>query len=93
MSLNSQPRGVAYLLMMAQGYQESGLDQKAKSHVGAVGIMQLMPATGKHMKTGNIHELEPNIHAGVKYIRHVIDSYFKDEPMDALNKTLFAFAA
>lgn len=82
-----------YLLMMAQGYQESRLDQKAKSHVGAVGIMQLMPATGKQMKTGNIRELEPNIHAGVKYIRHVIDSYFKDEPMDALNKTLFAFAA
>ena len=82
-----------HLLMMAQGYQESRLDQKAKSHVGAVGIMQLMPATGKQMKTGNIRELEPNIHAGVKYIRHVIDSYFKDEPMDALNKTLFAFAA
>jgi membrane-bound lytic murein transglycosylase MltF len=82
-----------YLLMMAQGYQESGLSQKAKSHVGAVGVMQLMPATGAEMKTGNIHELEPNVHAGVKYTRHVIDHYFKDEPMDDLNKTLFAFAS
>jgi membrane-bound lytic murein transglycosylase MltF len=82
-----------YLLMMAQAYQESHLNQKAKSPVGAVGIMQLMPATGKQMKTGDIHQLEPNIHAGVKYIRHVIDRYFKDEPMDELNKTLFAFAA
>jgi membrane-bound lytic murein transglycosylase MltF len=82
-----------YLLMMAQGYQESKLNQKARSQVGAVGIMQLMPATGKQMKTGNIRELEPNIHAGVKYTRHVIDQYFKDEPMDDLNKTLFAFAS
>jgi membrane-bound lytic murein transglycosylase MltF len=84
---------VDYLLMLAQGYQESRLDHKARSPVGAVGIMQLMPATGKEMKTGNIHQVEPNIHAGVKYIRHVIDRYFKDEPMDELNKTLFAFAA
>ena len=55
--------------------------------------MQLMPATGAQMKTGNIRELEANIHAGVKYIRHMIDRYFKDEPMDDLNKTLFAFAS
>lgn len=37
--------------------------------------------------------LEPNIHAGVKYIRHMIDHYYKDAPMDNLNKTLFAFAS
>ena len=33
--------------MMAQGYQESQLDQTVKSQVGAVGVMQVMPATGK----------------------------------------------
>ena len=33
--------------MAAQGYQESQLDQDAKSAVGAVGIMQVMPATGR----------------------------------------------
>lgn len=82
-----------YRLMIAQGYQESRLDQNAKSSVGAVGIMQLMPETGKEMEVGNIRELEPNIHAGIKYIRHVIDRYFEDEPMDPLNETLFAFAA
>jgi membrane-bound lytic murein transglycosylase MltF len=82
-----------YLLMMAQGYQESRLDQNAKSAVGAIGVMQVMPATGKDMRAGDIAQLEPNIHAGVKYIRFVQDEFFKDEPMDALNKTLFAFAA
>lgn len=82
-----------YLLMIAQGYQESRLDQNAKSHVGAIGIMQLMPATGKEMKVGNIKKAEQNIHAGIKYHRWLIDHYFKDEPMDDLNKELFAFAA
>jgi membrane-bound lytic murein transglycosylase MltF len=82
-----------YLLMMAQGYQESRLDQNAKSPVGAIGVMQVMPATGRDMKTGDITQLDPNIHAGVKYIRYVQDTFFENQPMDAVNKTLFSFAA
>ena len=82
-----------YLLMAAQGFQESGLDQSVKSPVGAIGVMQVMPATGKDMKVGDITEIESNIHAGVKYIRFVVDQYYKDEPMDRLNKGLFAFAS
>jgi membrane-bound lytic murein transglycosylase MltF len=78
---------------MAQGYQESRLDHTARSKAGAVGIMQVMPATGKELKVGDISQVEPNIHAGVKYIRFMIDHYYKDEPMDRLNKGLFAFAA
>ena len=58
-----------HLLVAAQGYQESRLDQSAKSHVGAIGIMQVMPATGKELKVGDIHQLEANIHAGAKYLR------------------------
>jgi len=82
-----------YLLMMAQGYQESTLNQEAKSKVGALGIMQLMPATGEQMKVGDVHQLEANIHAGVKYIRFMVDKYFANEPMTDTNKILFAFAA
>src|SRR5262245_4859863 len=82
-----------WLLMAAQGYQESGLDQNAHSKVGAVGVMQVMPQTGQDMRVGDVSQLQPNIHAGVKYIRFVIDQYFKDEPMDKLNKGLFAFAS
>jgi len=82
-----------YLLMMAQGYQESQLNQSAKSQVGAVGVMQVMPATGKELKVGDIHQTDSNVHAGVKYIRFMIDQYFANEPMDRLNRGLFAFAA
>ena len=81
-----------WMLMAAQGYQESRLDQHAKSHVGAVGVMQIMPATGKELKV-DITKAEGNIQGGVKYIRFIIDKYYKSEPMDDLNKGLFAFAA
>jgi membrane-bound lytic murein transglycosylase MltF len=89
----SDQYGVDYLLMAAQGYQESTLDQDAKSHVGAIGVMQVMPATGKELGVGDITQTEANIHAGVKYMRFMIDRYFKDEPMDRLNKGLFTFAS
>ena len=82
-----------WMLMAAQGYQESRLDHSARSHVGAIGVMQVMPATGKELKVGDITVLESNIHAGVKYIRQLVDRYYAKEPMDDLNKMLFAFAA
>src|SRR5262249_24240043 len=81
------------LLMAAQGYQESRLNQNAKSAVGAVGVMQVMPATGKELDVGDIREVEPNIHAGVKYVRFMLDKYYGNEPMDTLNKGLFTFAS
>jgi membrane-bound lytic murein transglycosylase MltF len=84
---------IDYLLMAAQGYQESTLDQGVKSPVGAIGVMQIMPPTGKELNVGDINEIEANIHAGVKYMRFMMDQYFKDEPMDNLNKGLMTFAA
>ena len=80
-------------MMAAQGYQESRLNQDAKSSVGAIGVMQVMPETGKEQKVGDIHQIEPNIHAGVKYMRFIRNAFFEKEPMDDLNKGLFTFAA
>jgi membrane-bound lytic murein transglycosylase MltF len=82
-----------YLLMAAQGYQESTLDQDVKSPVGAIGVMQVMPLTGKELNVGDIRKVDANIHAGVKYMRFMMDQYFKDEPMDNVNKALMTFAA
>jgi membrane-bound lytic murein transglycosylase MltF len=61
--------------------------------VGAIGVMQVMPATAKDLHTGDITKIEPNIHAGVKYMRWMIDHYYGDEPMTQLDKALFAFAS
>jgi membrane-bound lytic murein transglycosylase MltF len=80
------------LMLTALGYQESRLDQKARSRTGAIGIMQLLPATGARLKVGDIREIEPNIHAGAKYLDQLMSRYLADADFDETNRTLFAFA-
>jgi len=84
-----------YLMMAAQAYQESGLDQSKKSHAGAIGVMQMLPSTAadRNVNISEIQKLENNIHAGTKYMRFIVNRYYKDEPMDDVNKMLFAFAS
>jgi membrane-bound lytic murein transglycosylase MltF len=82
-----------WLMLTAQGYQESQLDNARRSRAGAVGVMQVLPKTGKEMQVGDVHQLDPNIHAGTKYLRFMRDRYFEDAPMDPIDKTLFAFAS
>ncbi len=84
-----------WILIAAQGYQESHLDQSKRSPVGAVGIMQVMPQTARdpNVAIPDIHLAEPNVHAGVKYLRFVRDQYFSDPALSDLDRTLFSFAA
>jgi membrane-bound lytic murein transglycosylase MltF len=81
------------LMLAAQGYQESQLRQEARSHVGAIGVMQIMPATGKELRTGDITEIEPNIHAGAKYMDQLMTRYFPDAKFSEYDRPLFAFAS
>lgn len=81
------------LMLAAQGYQESQLNHKRRSPVGAIGIMQVMPATGKELKVGNVKIIEPNIHAGAKYMDQLMTKYFPDANFTENNRTLFAFAS
>lgn len=84
-----------WLMVISQAYQESRLDHSVRSDAGAIGIMQILPETAadRNVNVGDITDLETNIHAGNKYLRHIRDTYFASEPMDDLNKTLFSFAA
>jgi membrane-bound lytic murein transglycosylase MltF len=81
------------LMLAAQGYQESALDQTKKSPVGAIGVMQLMPATGQSLKVGDITVTEANVHGGTKYMDQLMTQYFNDAKFDEQNRTLFAFAS
>ena len=84
-----------HLMLAALAFQESGLDQAARSNAGAIGVMQLLPSTAADPNVGipDITTLDNNIHAGTKYLRFVRDRYFSDPEMDPLNQTLFTFAA
>jgi membrane-bound lytic murein transglycosylase MltF len=84
-----------YLMIAAQGYQESMLRQDLVSPRGAVGIMQVMPkiAAARPISVPNVREPEQNIRAGTKMLAHIADMYFNDPGVDRTNKTLFTFAA
>lgn len=83
------------LMLAAQAYQESRLDQSAVSRAGAVGIMQILPRTAASKEVGipDVSTIDNNIHAGTKYLRHIVDHYFDDPAVDELNRSLFAFAS
>ena len=84
-----------YLMVAAQGYQESLLDQNKKNPSGAVGIMQVIPknAAASPINIANVATADGNIHAGVKMLRNIEDTYFNDPKIDSVNKTLFVFAS
>jgi membrane-bound lytic murein transglycosylase MltF len=84
-----------YLMMMAQGYQESTLEQNMRSPGGAVGIMQVMPrdAAAAPISVSNVWTAEGNIHAGIKMLRTIEDQYLNVPKLDPLNRTLLAFAS
>jgi membrane-bound lytic murein transglycosylase MltF len=84
-----------YLMLVAQGYQESLLDQSRRNPSGAVGIMQVIPkiAAAPPINISNVYAAENNIHAGAKMLRDIADTYFKDPKLDPLNKTLMVFAS
>jgi membrane-bound lytic murein transglycosylase MltF len=85
-----------WLLVAAQAYQESQIDQSRRSAAGAVGVMQIKPSTASADPiniVGVDTSAAKNIQAGVKYLRYIADRYYKDEPMDRLNKGLFSVAS
>ncbi len=91
----SKDYGFDWLMIAALSYQESGIDQTKKSHVGAIGAMQVLPSTArdKNVNIPDIDKIDANIHAGTKYLRFMMDRYFADEKMDTVNKGLFSFAS
>jgi membrane-bound lytic murein transglycosylase MltF len=84
-----------YLLLAAQGYQESRLNPDLKSGAGAVGVMQIKPSTAasKPIEIPDVRATDRNIEAGSKYLRYMVNQYYANEPMDRVTKGLFALAS
>jgi len=91
----SSQYGFDYLMVIAQGYQESQLNQAARSPGGAVGVMQVKPSTAAAppISIPDIGTAENNIHAGVKLLNSIATEYFSDPKIDPMNRLLFTFAA
>jgi membrane-bound lytic murein transglycosylase MltF len=87
--------GFDWRLIMAMAYQESGLDNSKKSPTGAVGIMQVRPSTAadRNVNIQDVHVLENNVHAGVRYLAFLRDRYFREEMINERNRIRFSLAA
>ena len=83
------------LMLVAQAYQESGLDHSRTSPAGAVGMMQIKPSTAADKNVGidDVSILADNIRAGAIYMRFLMDRYFANDDMDGIQQWLFALAA
>lgn len=84
-----------WLMLTALAYQESRIDQSARSPAGAIGIMQLMPSTAADPVVGipDISTARNNIHAGTRYLRWLTDVHLNEPELDDFNRMLLAFAA
>src|SRR6201987_567501 len=84
-----------YLMLAAQGYQESMLNQNLRSRRGAVGIMQVMPryAAAPPINIANVGVADADIHAGAKMLRNIADTYFNDPKLNPLDRTMFVLAS
>jgi membrane-bound lytic murein transglycosylase MltF len=83
-----------WLMLASFAFQESGFDQGARSPVGAIGVMQVMPETAADRAVGipDIENLENNIHAGTKYLSVLRGHYFSDASIDPTERMLFTMA-
>ena len=82
-------------MIVAQAYQESQFDHSRVSHAGAVGLMQVLPTTAadRAVNIPDISSLENNVHAGVKYLNWLRQTYYSDPAIAPLDQVLFSFAA
>jgi membrane-bound lytic murein transglycosylase F len=87
----SRQYGLDWRLMAAQAYQESRFDPDARSWVGALGLFQVMPATGSEMGFLNLTDPDEGTHAGVKYMAKLIDQFERDLPFK--QRVRFALAS
>lgn len=90
---HADTHGFDWMLMAAQGFQESRLDQQARSPVGAIGIMQLMAPTAAEIGFPDVGEEETNVAAGIAYMARIRDRYFNDPEIEPSQRILFAIAA
>ena len=81
----SQAHGVDPLLVRALIQVESNYKPRAKSHRGAMGLMQLMPSTAREYRVRNPYDPKANIEAGIKHLKSLIERFGVEVALAAYN--------
>lgn len=83
--------GLDWRLVVSQMYQESRFDPTAKSWMGAMGLMQIMPQTAVELGLEDLHQPETSVHGGVKYLHELLRLFEPELPV--ADRTWFALAS
>jgi soluble lytic murein transglycosylase-like protein len=67
--------GVDPRLLHAVIWQESKYKVQARSHAGAQGLMQMIPATARRFKCADVHDPAENVQAGTRYLRFLLKRF------------------
>lgn len=67
--------GVDPHLVLSIVMAESNFDDRALSHKGAIGLMQLMPATARMHNVSNLYDPAQNVYGGVRHLKSLIDRF------------------
>ena len=80
-------------LLAALSFQESRFNPDTQSHAGAIGLMQLMPATARELGVKNLRDPYQSIMGGSKYLHQLIARYAKEPQVNINERIHFALAA
>ena len=83
--------GFDWRLIVSQMYQESRFNPKAKSWVGAQGLLQVMPRTAREFGIKNLTDPDSGLRAGVKYLNWLLQRF--EPELEIGERTWFALAA
>jgi membrane-bound lytic murein transglycosylase F len=84
--------GWDWRLLASIAYQESNFNPKVKSWVGAIGLMQVMPETGRYFGVRDLWNPEKNITVGVRFLKF-LDDYWKNTVIDEAERKKFVLAS
>lgn len=90
---NAAKIGWDWRLLASQAFQESRFKPRARSWAGAMGLLQIMPATAGDLGLSDAYDVEQNVDGAVRYLQWLDDTYWAESIPDSLERQKFILAS